>query len=139
MKRLVLIIFIVFLILCTTIVPFAHSGGTDGKGGHTNQTTGDYHYHHGYPAHDHPNGVCPYATQCSSGSNSGGSDSDSKLMWFFIGLGGLAVVFILSNWIIDRLDGKLSEILIIISGFISLISLGLVVVNGLLLLLGLFA
>lgn len=31
----------------------AHSGGTDWKGGHKNHATGEYHYHHGYPAHGH--------------------------------------------------------------------------------------
>ena len=30
---------------------FAHSGGTDSDGGHHDGS--DYHYHHGYPAHDH--------------------------------------------------------------------------------------
>ena len=38
---------------------FAHSGGTDSDGGHFNRSTGDYHYHHGYPPHSHENG-CPY-------------------------------------------------------------------------------
>lgn len=31
----------------------AHTGGTDSNGGHTDSETGEYHYHHGYPAHDH--------------------------------------------------------------------------------------
>lgn len=39
---------------------FAHSGRTDSKGGHYNRSTGEYHYHHGYSAHQHENGVCPY-------------------------------------------------------------------------------
>ena len=44
----------------------AHPGRTDGKGGHTNHSTGEYHYHHGQPAHDHydinGDGIidCPY-------------------------------------------------------------------------------
>ena len=38
----------------------AHSGRTDANGGHWNRKTGEYHYHHGYPAHQHPGGVCPY-------------------------------------------------------------------------------
>jgi hypothetical protein len=38
----------------------AHSGSLDGKGGHRSTSTGDYHYHHGYPAHSHENGICPY-------------------------------------------------------------------------------
>lgn len=36
----------------------AHSGGTDANGGH--YKNGEYHYHHGYPAHQHVNGKCPY-------------------------------------------------------------------------------
>lgn len=59
---------------------FAHSGGTDANGGHWNHKTGEYHYHHGYPAHQHTNGICPYdyddQTGASSGS-SGGSSSSS--------------------------------------------------------------
>ena len=39
----------------------AHPGRTDANGGHHVTATGEYHYHHGYPAHQHPGGVCPYA------------------------------------------------------------------------------
>lgn len=39
--------------LSVTVSVFAHSGGTDSSGGHTNHSTGEYHYHHGYPAHQH--------------------------------------------------------------------------------------
>lgn len=58
----------------------AHNGRTDASGGHTDSATGDYHYHHGYPAHAHfdidGDGVidCPYdfvdMTNYSSGSSS---------------------------------------------------------------------
>ncbi len=41
----------------------AHSGKTDANGGHWDNSTGEYHYHHGYSAHQHPNGICPYASQ----------------------------------------------------------------------------
>ena len=54
-KKIAIFIF-VFTILCVNV--YAHSGGTDGSGGH-NSPRG-YHYHHGQPAHQHPNGVCPY-------------------------------------------------------------------------------
>lgn len=37
--------------LCLPV--YSHSGRTDGSGGHTKHSTGEYHYHHGYPAHDH--------------------------------------------------------------------------------------
>lgn len=42
----------------------AHSGRTDAGGGHHDYKNvsglGSYHYHHGYPAHLHENGICPY-------------------------------------------------------------------------------
>lgn len=57
MKRYVLLL---VLIVVLPVVGFAHSGGTDANGGHYNRKTGEYHYHHGYPEHQHPNGVCPY-------------------------------------------------------------------------------
>mgnify|MGYP000117353611 CR=1 FL=1 len=47
------------LILCTAF-SFSHPGRTDSKGGHYDRSNGSYHYHHGYPAHQHPGGVCPY-------------------------------------------------------------------------------
>lgn len=50
------------LALCITVSAYAHPGGTDSKGGHTNHSTGEYHYHHGNPEHQHVNGFCPYAT-----------------------------------------------------------------------------
>lgn len=46
---------------------FAHSGRTDGQGGHHDNRNvsglGSYHYHcGGHPAHLHKNGVCPYSS-----------------------------------------------------------------------------
>lgn len=53
------------------IIAQAHSGRTDSQGGHHDNKNksglGSYHYHHGYPAHLHPGGVCPYDNN-SSGS-----------------------------------------------------------------------
>lgn len=53
------------LALCFSNAAFAHSGRTDGNGGHRDNNNvsglGYYHYHcGGNPAHLHPNGVCPY-------------------------------------------------------------------------------
>jgi hypothetical protein len=45
------------LFLCA-LPALATPGGTDGNGGHTG-ATGEYHFHHGYPAHQHIGGVCP--------------------------------------------------------------------------------
>ena len=78
----------VFLILAVGVLlinsAFAHSGRTDSNGGHTNHSTGEYHYHHGQPAHQHPNGVCPYdyvdAAEHKSGSSSqSGSASPTQM------------------------------------------------------------
>ena len=50
---------------CSTLTVEAHSGRTDINGGHRDNKNvsglGPYHYHHGYPAHLHTGGVCPYA------------------------------------------------------------------------------
>lgn len=50
-------------LLCCALLPltaFAHSGRTDSRGGHYDYQMGLYHYHHGFPAHGHPDGVCPF-------------------------------------------------------------------------------
>jgi hypothetical protein len=52
------------------VVALAHPGRTDSKGGHTNHSTGEYHYHHGYPEHQHPGGVCPYDFDGKTGESS---------------------------------------------------------------------
>lgn len=62
LKRISIISLSLCIILCP-LVAIGHSGGTDSRGGHYNRGTGEYHYHHGYSAHQHPGGVCPYATQ----------------------------------------------------------------------------
>ena len=53
----------------------AHPGRTDANGGHRDNKNksglGSYHYHCGsYPAHLHPNGVCPYGGGSSSQNQS---------------------------------------------------------------------
>lgn len=55
--KLILITLLIILIILSTI-SLSHSGRTDSSGGH-NSPSG-YHYHHGYPAHQHTNGICPY-------------------------------------------------------------------------------
>lgn len=57
-------------IISTTIPAYAHPGRTDGKGGHYNRSTGEYHYHHGMSEHQHPGGVCPYSISKSPTSTS---------------------------------------------------------------------
>lgn len=62
MKRLFCFIIITFIVSLSLVTAFAHSGKTDEDGGHYVSDTGEYHYHHGLSAHQHPNGECPYAT-----------------------------------------------------------------------------
>ena len=45
------IVLVALLLSALCIQANAHSGRTDGNGGHHDGD--DYHYHHGYPAHDH--------------------------------------------------------------------------------------
>lgn len=49
-----------FLLISLVVPVFAHPGSLDENGGHYNRSTGEYHYHHGYSAHQHTNGECPY-------------------------------------------------------------------------------
>ena len=44
---------VLMILLVIPVVASAHSGRTDSNGGHTDSSTGEYHYHHGYSAHDH--------------------------------------------------------------------------------------
>lgn len=64
----------------SAITAEAHSGRTDSRGGHRDNKNksglGSYHYHcGGYPAHLHPNGVCPYSGQSSSSGSSSQSSA----------------------------------------------------------------
>ena len=53
-KHLYVSVFVIVLVITSMILGVnAHPGRTDSSGGHTNHSTGEYHYHHGYPAHDH--------------------------------------------------------------------------------------
>jgi hypothetical protein len=60
----------------------AHSGRTDSSGGHHDYKNksglGSYHYHHGYPAHLHTNGVCPYNNASGSTSNASSASSSAS-------------------------------------------------------------
>lgn len=82
MRKQLLAFLLAFLLLLSPTV-LAHSGKTDANSGHYDRSTGEYHYHHGYPAHQHydmdGDGVadCPYdfddKTDHSSRSDSGSS------------------------------------------------------------------
>ena len=104
MKRIILFICFVACLLALVIpTVFAHPGRTDSKGGHTDTSTGEYHYHHGYSAHDHydidGDGVvdCPYEfddkTDHSSRENDSTSNLNLKAVLGFIIAFGIYVFF----------------------------------------------
>lgn len=82
--RLIKLLIAVAFCLILSVAAFAHPGGTDSSGGHRNHSTGEYHYHHGYSAHQHTDmdgdGVldCPYKFKDKTGSSSGSSSSSKS-------------------------------------------------------------
>lgn len=71
----------IIMALLLLTVASAHPGRTDGRGGHYNSATGEYHYHHGYRAHQHTDldgdgkADCPYNFDDQTGARSGTSSS----------------------------------------------------------------
>ena len=76
MKKISLIMILTILCFTFSTVAFAHPGNTDSNGGHYGPD--GYHYHHGYPTHQHENGECPYDFDDKTGWNSGSSSSGSS-------------------------------------------------------------
>lgn len=81
MKKRVLSLVLALVLISQSAL--AHSGRTDGSGGHRDKNNvsglGSYHYHcGGNPAHLHPNGVCPFAGGGSYSSSGGLSSSYSS-------------------------------------------------------------
>lgn len=71
---------LLILLLTLAFLPLqvlAHGGRTDSNGGHVDSDTGEYHYHHGFEAHDHydmdGDGTpdCPYDFVDRTGHSSG--------------------------------------------------------------------
>lgn len=54
-KKIMLMLLCIVFMFLFSLNTMAHSGRTDSSG------LGSYHYHHGYSAHLHPDGICPYA------------------------------------------------------------------------------
>lgn len=82
-KRIFLFFTTSFIIITLSLSAFAHSGKTDGSGGHRDNKNksglGSYHYHcGGYPPHLHSGGVCPYKGGGSTSSSSNNASSASK-------------------------------------------------------------
>ena len=107
MKRIVFLLLTAIIIISSSVVLFAHSGGTDGNGGH--DSPDGYHYHHGYPAHDHEDldgdgkKDCPYNFYDNVDHQYGSSSSNNDIklwsisnkksvpvFWIFLILFGIA-------------------------------------------------
>ena len=79
-----LIAFLLIVLIVTPCIALAHPGGTDSEGGHTDHSTGEYHYHHGYPAHEHKDmdgdgkKDCPYDFKDATDHRTGSSNSNSS-------------------------------------------------------------
>lgn len=82
MKHFLCFLNIVILLFFPLTPAFAHPGGLDAQLGHYDNNTGEYHFHHGYPAHEHINGICPYDFDDKTGEDSGASyGSDGYIYW----------------------------------------------------------
>ena len=86
--------FILCCILIITTFAYAHSGRTDSKGGHYNRSTGEYHYHHGKPAHEICGVNCPYL------SKSVKTTSSNSVDWDFISLCELAFCCLIIGFVL---------------------------------------
>lgn len=88
MKKALAPLIIAVMLFLFPIHATAHPGSTDGSGGHYDRSTGEYHYHHGYSAHNHydmdGDGIddCPYnfvdKTEISNNGSSKTEDSPSS-------------------------------------------------------------
>ena len=78
------VLVLLFTVTSLSGAVMAHGGRTDSNGGHTDSSTGEYHYHHGYPAHQHEDLdgdgqlECPYEFVDRTGENSGSSSGSSS-------------------------------------------------------------
>lgn len=121
MKRVVSVSLLV-IVICSLISFWvtAHSGKTDSNGGHYDHSTGEYHYHHGYPAHDHYDmdgdgrKDCPYKfdNKTNSGSNTSTSKPKNQKsgidFWsVVIAILLLVPISLMSAWVLYMLFGML--------------------------------
>ena len=94
--------------LCS--ITLAHPGRTDSKGGHYNRTTGAYHYHHGYPEHQHTNGVCTYSYDDKTNSNSTFASNNATIKNDKEESNFLGCIFLgIITWVLGRFVGVLIE------------------------------
>lgn len=130
-KTAILCCLLAILMCFLPVHTFAHPGRTDGKGGHTNRSTGEYHYHHGYSAHDHwdidGDGIldCPhdFDDQTNHKSNNSGTGTNKNtqitvtdktthqtkrndLRYTYIAIGFVFAFFIIVNCLAIYMDIK---------------------------------
>ena len=85
LARIIEILLCIIIFLISQVQIFAHSGRTDSNGKHYDSSTGEYHFHHGYAAHQHTDlnddGIpdCPYDFDDKTGESSGSSSSSSQV------------------------------------------------------------
>ena len=103
MKKVCSVILLTLLMLSTFITVSAHSGRTDGSGGHYDSSAGEYHYHHGHPAHQHTNGECPYDYDDDTNRH-GKSSKNAPWYVVVIAISICCAVFLLDY---KLLDGKI--------------------------------
>lgn len=137
MKRIFNVICIASLcISILTPIISAHSGKTDASGGHYNDYTGEYHYHHGYSAHSHydidGDGVidCPYDFKDktsqnnfsssaknntndnitdSVGNNTNSAKNGESSSWAYWSIGGMSLVVCVMFFIIRAKNKEMAE------------------------------
>lgn len=83
-RKYIILLAAAILWAASLLVPVsAHPGRTDSNGGHTDHATGEYHYHHGYPAHDHydmdgdGHPDCPYNFEDKTNHGSSSSSNEN--------------------------------------------------------------
>lgn len=87
MKKVKIFMLIIIFLLVVINPIYAHPGRTDSNGGHNNRSTGEYHYHHGKPEHQHVNGFCPYSSNNEKKTNiKYDKSSDNDIILIGIGL-----------------------------------------------------
>lgn len=88
-KNIIVPIFIFIVANLLLVIAFAHGGSTDFRGGHYDRSTGEYHYHHGYSAHDHydmdGDGIvdCPYNFDDKTDHSNNGDAEGNKTDKFY--------------------------------------------------------
>ena len=125
MKKTLFVLFAAFTATLFILTSFAHSGGTDSQGGH-HKDNGDYHYHHGYPAHDHydtnEDGIadyCPYDYEDDTKHNQGGVAATEKESPYKNASNTFDIGKFLGNLIVAAIASYIPAALI--SGFLTII------------------